>query len=63
MGGFLGNLRLVLIYFPGLWQVGRVNLQRVVLLQKGPLPLAALKCLQMSVLVTQVHWAGLEAEE
>ena len=50
-------------YFPGSWQVGRVNLQRVFLLQKGPLPLAALKCLQMSVLVTQVDWEGLEAEE
>ena len=43
--------------------MGRLSLQRVFLLQKGPLPLAALKCLQMSVLVTQVDWEGLEAEE
>lgn len=46
---FLVICRLVLIYFPGSWQVGRVNLQRVVLLQRAS-PLAIAECLQMSVL-------------
>lgn len=50
------------IYVPALWWAGRVNLQRGLPFTKapfpGPLRFSALKCLQMSVLVTQAECGG-----